>query len=274
MVTRTISGVLGGLIVIFVLIFNNSLPILLNLAVSMVSVFATYEIFFAMGLNKMYKVTIPSMIFSAMLPILGDSLLWQGMLFVYTFFIFGILLLTEKKLCFKDIASIYSMVLLITVSLNFIVKLRDFGGVFSSFYVLYALCISWMCDIGAYFSGTFLGKRKLCPDISPKKTVEGVIGGIIFSVSIGIFISFLFERFMFDSGVRVNYHYIIPISIIGAVISIIGDLIFSAVKRGCHIKDFGSVIPGHGGFLDRFDSVVFVVPFVYFIVNSFNIIKM
>ncbi len=274
MVTRTISGVLGGLIVIFVLIFNNSLPILLNLAVSVVSIFATYEIFFAMGLNKMYKVTIPSMIFSAMLPILGDSLLWQGMLFVYTFFIFGILLLTEKKLCFKDIAAIYSMVLLITVSLSFIVKLRDFGGIFSSFYVLYALCISWMCDIGAYFSGTLLGKRKLCPDISPKKTVEGVIGGISFSVFISILISFLFERFMFDSGIRVNYHYIIPISIIGAIISIIGDLVFSSVKRGCHIKDFGSVIPGHGGFLDRFDSVVFVVPFVYFIVNSFNIIKM
>ena len=78
---------------------------------------------------------------------------------------------------------------------------------------------------------------------------------------------------MFESGVRANFHYLIPISLIGSVISIIGDLTFSAVKRGCHIKDFGTIIPGHGGVLDRFDSVVFVVPFVYFMVNFFNIMR-
>ena len=116
-------------------------------------------------------------------------------------------------------------------------------------------------------------KRKLCPSISPKKTVEGVFGGVIFSLLISIIICFFFEKFMFDTGVRVNFHYIIPISLVGSVISIVGDLVFSAVKRGCHIKDFGSIIPGHGGFLDRFDSVVFVVPFVYFMVNCFNIMR-
>lgn len=273
MIIRTISGVLGGLIVIIVLIFNNSLPLLLNAAISIISMLATYEIFSAMGLNKMYKVTIPGILFSAMLPFIGNGLLWQGLWFIYTFFIFGVLLVIKKDLCFKDIASIYSVVLLITMSLNFIVKLRDFGGVFSSFYVLYALCISWMCDIGAYFSGTFFGRKKLCPTISPKKTVEGVVGGIIFSFLMSILICFAFERFMFDTGVRVNFHYIVPISLIGTVISIVGDLVFSAVKRGCHVKDFGNVIPGHGGVLDRFDSVIFVVPFVYFMVNIFNIIR-
>lgn len=273
MAIRTISGILGGIIVIIVLIFNNTLPFLLNCAVSVVCLFVTYEVFSAMGLNKTFKVTLPSLVFSALLPLLGDGLIWQGTLMVYSFFIFGIILLFDKELKFKDIAAIYSMVLLLTISLSFIVKLRDFGGVFSSFYVLYALCISWMSDIGAYFSGTFFGRRKLCPSVSPKKTVEGVFGGIIFSLSMSIIICFLFERFMFDAGVRVNFHYIVPISLIGSIISIIGDLVFSAVKRGCHIKDFGNIIPGHGGFLDRFDSVVFVVPFVYFMVNCFNIIR-
>ena len=273
MAIRTISGILGGLIVIIVLIFNNTLPFLLNCAVSAVCIFATYEIFSAMGLGKTFKITVPSLIFSALLPLLGCNLIWQGAWLIYSFFIFGVVLLFDKELKFKDIAAIYSMVLLITISLSFIVKLRDFGGTFSSFYVIYALCISWMSDIGAYFSGTFFGKRKLCPSISPKKTVEGVFGGVIFSLLISIIICFFFEKFMFDTGVRVNFHYIIPISLVGSVISIVGDLVFSAVKRGCHIKDFGSIIPGHGGFLDRFDSVVFVVPFVYFMVNCFNIMR-
>ncbi len=273
MVSRTISGILGGLVVVFVLIFNNSLPFLLNLVISIICAFATYEIFSVMRLDKMLKVNIPSIVFSMLLPLLGNGVWWQGAWVLYTFFLFGVILLTEKKLSFKDITAIYSMVLLITISLNFIVKLRDFGGIFSSFYVLYALCISWMSDIGAYFFGTFFGKRKLCPKISPKKTVEGLIGGIAFSLLISILICFVFERFMFDAGVRVNFHYIIPISLIGSLISIVGDLVFSVVKRGCHVKDFGSFIPGHGGFLDRFDSVIFVAPFVYFMVNFFNIMK-
>ena len=273
MIIRTISGLLGGLIVIIVLIFNSTFPFLLNCAVSIICMFATYEIFAAMGLNKIFRVVIPSLIFSALLPILGEGILWNGCWLLYSFFIFGFELLFDKALTFKDIASIYSMVLLITISLNFIVKLRDFGGVFSSFYVLYALCISWMSDIGAYFAGTLLGRKKFCPEISPKKTIEGVFGGIAFSLFISIVICFFFEKFMFEAGVRVNFHYIIAISLIGSIISIVGDLAFSAVKRGCHVKDFGTIIPGHGGVLDRFDSVVFVVPFVYFMVNFFNIMK-
>lgn len=273
MAIRTISGILGGLIVIIVLIFNNTLPFLLNIAVSIVCGFSTYEIFSVMGLNKLFRISVPSLIFSMLLPLIGEGLIWQGAWFIYSFFIFGILLLLDKKLLFKDIACIYSMVLLISFALNFIVKLRDFGGAFSSFYVLYALCISWITDTGAYFWGTFFGKRKLCPKISSKKTIEGVFGGIFSSLIISIIICFLFEKFMFDAGVRVNFHYIIPISLIGSVISIMGDLVFSVVKRGCHVKDFGSIIPGHGGVLDRFDSVIFVVPFVYFIVNFFNIMR-
>ena len=273
MIIRTISGLLGGLIVIIVLIFNNTLPFLLNCAVAMVCMLTTYEIFVAMGLGKTLRVTVPSLIFSALLPILGEGILWSGCWLIYSFFVFGILLLFDKDLNFNRIMAIYSMVLLITMSLNFIVKLRDFGGSFSSFYVLYALCISWMSDIGAYFCGTFFGRKKLCPEISPKKTIEGVLGGVTFSLFISIVICFFFEKFMFESGVRVNFHYIIPISLIGSIISIVGDLTFSAVKRGCHVKDFGTIIPGHGGVLDRFDSVVFVVPFVYFMVNFFNIMR-
>ncbi len=98
--------------------------------------------------------------------------------------------------------------------------------------------------------------------------------GLLFLWPLALLFAFFFERFMFDAGVRVNFHYIIPISLAGALISTVGDLAFSAIKRGCHAKDFGSIIPGHGGVLDRFDSVIFVAPFVYFMVNCFNIVKM
>lgn len=273
MVIRTISGLLGGIIVVIVLTFNATMPFLLNCAVSAVCALASYEVFSVMNLRKTAIAVVPSLIFSVLLPVLGNGLVWQGAWLVYSFFMFGVLLLLVTELNFKDIAAIYSMVLLITVSMNFIVKLRDFGGEFGSFYVLYALCISWMTDIGAYFWGTFFGRKKLCPSISPQKTVEGVFGGVTFSLIVSFAICFFFERFMFDAGVRVNFHYIIPISLTGALISIMGDLAFSAIKRGCHAKDFGNIIPGHGGVLDRFDSVIFVAPFVYFMVNCFNIVK-
>ena len=97
MVTRTISGILGGLVVVFVLIFNNSLPFLLNLVISIICAFATYEIFSVMRLDKMLKVNIPSIVFSMLLPLLGNGVWWQGAWVLYTFFMFGVILLTEKK---------------------------------------------------------------------------------------------------------------------------------------------------------------------------------
>ena len=108
----------------------------------------------------------------------------------------------------------------------------------------------------AYFTGYFLGKHKLCPKISPKKTIEGSIGGIIGSVVL----SALFGYFFFE---RILIHCII-IGIIGGIVSQFGDLTASVFKRKMGIKDYGNLIPGHGGILDRFDSVLFTAPMVYY----------
>ncbi|MCI8631267.1 MAG: phosphatidate cytidylyltransferase [Firmicutes bacterium] len=111
-------------------------------------------------------------------------------------------------------------------------------------------------DIMAYFTGYFLGKHKLCPKISPKKTIEGSIGGIIGSTVL----SALFGYFFFE---RIFIHCII-IGVLGGVVSQFGDLTASVFKRKMGIKDYGSLIPGHGGILDRFDSVLFTAPMVYY----------
>lgn len=111
-------------------------------------------------------------------------------------------------------------------------------------------------DIMAYFSGYFLGKHKLCPKISPKKTVEGSIGGILGSVALCA----LFGRFFFEEEIL---HCVI-LGVLGGIISQFGDLTASIFKRKMGIKDYGNLIPGHGGILDRFDSVLFTAPMVYY----------
>ncbi len=111
-------------------------------------------------------------------------------------------------------------------------------------------------DIFAYFTGYFLGKHKLCPGISPKKTIEGAIGGIIGSMALCT----LFGYLVFAESLA---HFVI-IGFVGSIVAQAGDLTASVFKRKMGIKDYGNLIPGHGGILDRFDSVLFTAPFVYY----------
>jgi phosphatidate cytidylyltransferase len=130
-------------------------------------------------------------------------------------------------------------------------------GSYGAWLVLFLLLVTWACDTGAYFTGKFLGKRKLAPTISPGKTVEGAIGGVVSAMIVALL-----------AGSLVAFPLVNRI-LVGAVIaatSIIGDLVESAMKREIGIKDFGSIMPGHGGVLDRFDSLLFSAPALFYIV--------
>lgn len=118
------------------------------------------------------------------------------------------------------------------------------------------LIVAFASDIGAYFTGYFFGKHKLCPKLSPKKTIEGAVGGVIFTVLVSGLFGVLFAP-------DIVIHCIL-IGIIGSPLSMCGDLVASALKRKMGIKDYGKLIPGHGGILDRFDSVLFTAPVVYY----------
>lgn len=123
---------------------------------------------------------------------------------------------------------------------------------------------SWICDTCAYLVGMCIGKHKLAPVLSPKKSIEGAVGGILGSALVGA----LYGFFVVESVVKeqqITWIFVL-ISALGAVISQVGDLAASAIKRNQNIKDYGKLIPGHGGVMDRFDSVIFTAPMIYFLV--------
>ncbi|MBM7094208.1 MULTISPECIES: phosphatidate cytidylyltransferase [Alteribacter] len=123
-------------------------------------------------------------------------------------------------------------------------------------FLFFVLILVWVTDSGAYFCGRFLGKHKLWPHISPKKTIEGSLGGIAFAILFGFIYSFFFP--VYDS-MLITLLFILVVSVSGQL----GDLVESALKRHYSVKDSGQVLPGHGGILDRFDSLIFVMPILY-----------
>ena len=143
------------------------------------------------------------------------------------------------------------------------------------FFILLILCFAWGGDTCAYFAGRAFGKHKLCPKVSPKKTVEGAVGGVLGTMLFGVIITVAYsviadrtEAFT-QSNIGVSMYLIIALlGVVAAVLGIYGDLFASVVKRQCGIKDYGTIFPGHGGILDRFDSVMFIAPFVSMVITA------
>lgn len=125
-------------------------------------------------------------------------------------------------------------------------------------YILFILFIIWATDTGAYFLGSALGKKKLWPKISPNKTIEGALGGIVLASIVGVIFQLIYP---FNMSMLT----IIIVSIVISVVGQIGDLTASAYKRHFGVKDSGQILPGHGGILDRLDSLLFVLPLMYII---------
>lgn len=147
----------------------------------------------------------------------------------------------------------------IIFSMSFLILLPFYNGSYSPHLIISILILIWVNDSFAFFVGKNLGKRKLFVSISPKKTIEGFIGGIIFALITSVFISKYNNDFTL-----LNW---MIIAIIVSIIGTIGDLVESKFKRQANIKDSGIIMPGHGGILDRLDSLLFVAPFVYLYIN-------
>ena len=161
----------------------------------------------------------------------------------------------------SEIMSAFFCVAYAPVMLSFIYLVRELPyGV----YLVWMIFISsWICDTCAYVVGMLFGKHKLAPVLSPKKSIEGAIGGIAGSAIVGaLYAYFIVESVISEQRIIGVF---ILISAIGAVISQVGDLAASAIKRNHEIKDYGKLIPGHGGVMDRFDSVIFTAPMIYFL---------
>ncbi len=245
---RVLSGAVLAVFLAAIILFDQTFPLALNIAVAIIAAAAVFELGKALGLEKKGVVFWPSLAAAAAVPFCSGRLLFLAYA-LYTLIICCAMLAYHEEVSFKDIFVQYSMVVLIPCALHSLVLLRELNRAHGMFYVLLAVFAAWAADMGAFFAGTFFGKHKLCPKISPKKTVEGAVGGLVANVASAL----LCPLFL--------------IGFFGAFVSMLGDLSFSLIKRSCHIKDFGQVIPGHGGILDRFDSVIFTAPFVYLLIS-------
>lgn len=169
----------------------------------------------------------------------------------------------ENSLTFLDISTIFAAGIAIPLALSCLLRLRQlpYGG----WFVLMPLVAAFCSDSAALFAGMSCGKRKLAPSVSPKKTVEGAIGGLA-----GGMLGMVIFRIIFFLCTVQSLHigWCILIGLLGAAMGQLGDLSFSLIKREYSIKDYGRLLPGHGGVLDRFDSVIFAAPLIWLIVSS------
>ena len=164
------------------------------------------------------------------------------------FFISVIFIEENEKYNLSDALYVIGSIIFISISFIIFNMIREK----SIFYFVYIILIATMTDTFALFGGTLFGKHKLCPKISPNKTIEGSVIGTIF----GVFISVLF--IVFTCNLNINIFILILITILLSIIGQLGDLFFSSIKRSFNIKDFSNLIPGHGGILDRLDSLIFI----------------
>ena len=173
------------------------------------------------------------------------------LLFVYVFLF--------PKYQAEQIMTAFFGIVYVAVSLSFIYQTRTLED--GQFTVWLIFICSWGCDTMAYVAGRLFGRHKMAPVLSPKKTVEGAVGGVIGAAVIGAVYAAVIGLFTGGDVKRVLVYALI--SAVGALVSMTGDLAASAIKRNHDIKDYGNLIPGHGGILDRFDSVIITAPIIY-----------
>lgn len=181
---------------------------------------------------------------------------------MYLILLMAVYVLTFPKYKVDDIWLSFFGFFYVSVMLSFIYKVRMVEE-YGQYLVWLVFICSWVCDTSAYCVGMLLGKHKLAPKLSPKKSIEGSIGGIAGSAIVGAIYGYVLRNSM---ATNISPVWLFAfIGAIGAVLSQIGDLAASGIKRNYEIKDYGNIIPGHGGILDRFDSVIFTAPVIYFL---------
>lgn len=162
--------------------------------------------------------------------------------------------LVKNKYTFDEVGFMILSAIYVGMGFFYLIETREAG----LHYVFYALFVIWATDTGAYLFGRAFGKRKLWPEISPKKTVEGSVGGILLACVVAVI-------FQSIEPVHSSMFVVILVTILVSVFGQIGDLVESAYKRHYSVKDSGKILPGHGGVLDRFDSLIYILPILHFV---------
>ncbi len=286
MKTRIISGIIMGAIVAAVLTVGLVWePLIITVAIAIIAAVAVYELLHnAAGIKDKLAIS-GACAFTVLYVIGADNALvdrifsltpyamysftgyiqnfynyWSyavtGIMILYFIFAVIMILKNHKEFGLGQIVSLFALPFPYAYffsCLNGVIGHND--GIY---YLLLLLNFSSVCDMGAYFTGVTCGKHKLCPNISPKKTIEGAIGGVVSSLVFTFIITLCFGK-----SIVLPLILTVPLCILG----MIGDLFASAIKRSVNLKDYGSLIPGHGGILDRVDSIIMIVPLMYLMIT-------
>lgn len=251
------------------------------IAVAIISAVAVYEILIATKYIKNRAGAASSLSFAFAIPFVLGIDMTRGFMsaryvaFLFIIGLFIIMLFSHKRVKFAQIALMAFVSLCIPISMTCIIFLYNNYNEHRIFVLVYALTITWISDSGAFFAGTFLGKHKMAPEISPKKTWEGFVGGVVSAALFGFLLSKGYElllKWMFTDSepFKVDILFMSLLAVPCAFLGALGDFSASIIKRECSVKDFGNIMPGHGGVLDRFDSVLFVVPFIYLVFEQYS----
>ncbi len=269
MKTRVITALVGIAVLVLVMLTFNTM--IFNLVVAAVALIGMHEVYAALGFERkdwlLYAVLVPY----TLLVMLSSYQSVRGMVMAVSFalmlFYCIYLVIRNGSVSYQKVSGLilFSGIILFCfyslIHLKVLLPVEQYSYD-AIFFILLILCFAWGGDTCAYFAGRAFGKHKLCPKVSPKKTVEGAIGGVLGTMLFGVIITVVYsvvadrtETFT-RSNIGVSMYLIIALlGVVAAVLGIYGDLFASVVKRQCGIKDYGTIFPGHGGILDRFDSV-------------------
>ena len=272
------------------LLWFSDVPLLLNAIVGIISAIAIYEVLVASKYIEGKVLTVVSVLFAFLvpfipgiidlLPITGltiDIVLIAG-LFAFTVTFVVTLIIAYGDFSFEHIAVMFFVIVTISIFLTSMIYTRKISyenslGEMKNFGVYYIYLVfigAWVTDTGGYVWGRLFGKHKLIEKISPKKTIEGAIGAVLTTTVFFAIFGLVIEHFY---SYEINYVLLMTAGFCTSLMAMLGDLMGSIIKRSFKVKDFGAIIPGHGGVLDRFDSVVLTAPFVYLFFSTFHVIK-
>lgn len=263
---RLISAVLG--IVLFIIIIFSEKYVLM-LAVMAVIELALWELYRAVGISDKKILAVAGFIVPAFVMFGFMSPKPQSVylaIWFYLLFLFGVLITRHSSYTFEDIAKFFTITIMVSLLFSHVAWMRQTeNGLWNTFAIFVG---AWITDSCAYFAGRAFGKHKLAPVISPKKTVEGAVGGVVGTAVIMVVYGLLVGAFTAAKPVILH---LAALGLLCGVVSQLGDLGASAIKREYGIKDYGSIMPGHGGIMDRFDSVLFVAPLAYHFISALPI---
>lgn len=262
MKTRIISGVVMAIIVAGLLVLSTVFPQAIFIALAVCSGISAYELLYNTGAVKTKEFVAVAAIFMFITPLSGIFPRGTNWFTMYTLVFVGIAiiiaLLRHEKIKAADFG--FGIGLPIAVAFAFcslaeIIAAEKVG----IYYFIFLFNFASVADMGAYFVGSAIGKHKLAPVISPKKTIEGSIGGMVISLIFTVVFVIVFNRVFDMNFVLWKWLVATPVFV---VMGMIGDLTASYIKRSYGIKDYGNLIPGHGGILDRLDSMLLIAPFL------------